>query len=123
MKFSSVNKLSREDFVDAPEWFGTFLDSYNTFLDETLLALRGQLSLTENTLTQVVDIDFTHGTVVYVQNQLRTKPIGLIPVFAQSNMIVGHSYEYTQKDEIGITLKFDAGAGTTARCLVLVIGE
>jgi len=122
MKFSSVSKLSREDFLDAPEWFGRFLDTYNTFLDETLLALRGQLSLIENALVQVVNIDFTHGVAANVQNKLKSKPKGIIPLYAQNNMIVGYSYEYTQKNELQITLNFSAGVGTTANCFVLVIG-
>lgn len=122
MKFSSINKLSREDFADAPEWFTRFLDTFNTFLDETLLAMRGQLSLLENTFSQVVETTFTHDVALDVQNKLKVKPRGIIPLFAQDNMITGFSYVYTQKNELSIKLKFDAGAGTSANCLILVVG-
>jgi len=122
MKFSSINKLSKEDFADSPEWFTRFLDTFNIFLDETLLALRGQFSLLENALVQVIEFPFTHNVASSFQNKIKGKPKGIIPIFAQDNMIVGYSYSYTQKNELSITLKFDAAGTTQANCIVLVVG-
>lgn len=123
MKVSAINKLSREDYPDAPNWFARVLDVLNNFMDQVLLALRGKLTFRDNLLNQVIDFEFTHGVQVPFLNQLGQKPEGIIPIVAQGQIISGHGMDYNQKNEILITINFAAGGTTKARCVVFVLGR
>ncbi len=123
MKISAINKLSREDYPDAPNWFSRVLDVLNNFMDQTLLAFRGKLTLRDNFLTQAIDYEFTNGVQVPFLNQLSQKPEGIIPIVAQGQVISGYGMDYNQKSEILITINFAAGGTTKAKCIVYVLGR
>jgi len=83
MKFPSIKKLSREDFPDAPDWFGKVTDALNPFMEATFQAFNRNVTDEENIACQIYDLVYrtpsTYPTAdkVSFQRTLKTKATGL----------------------------------------------
>jgi hypothetical protein len=123
MKFENFARQSSNNFPDDTKGFkGAFLDYLNNILASVFVGLGGRLTFLDNFYCQEIKYKFTHGVEVAFKNSKSKRPIGILPVIAENQMITGYQMGYNQKNEILITLEFKAGAGTQADCTVYVLG-
>jgi hypothetical protein len=105
MKLGVIQKFTREDAPDAPEWFEQFLAVQNQFQEQTVQALQQNLSIADNTTSAIASYRMTSGTVLTIANPLRFPLRGIVPIMANGQVI--DSYNVTPiKDKYQIVVHF-----------------
>ena len=84
-KISTINRISREDIPDAPDWILQILQPLNQFISETNIALTKNVDFVEN--IPAIKFPFSVATgdtyptsfpSFTIKNTLRTKPVGVL---------------------------------------------
>jgi hypothetical protein len=85
MRLPSQKKILREDLKDAPGYITGIIEPVNSFMESTYQALNKNITLTDNIASFVKEITYKTPASypaglenVQFQNQLRTKPIGVM---------------------------------------------
>lgn len=106
MKISAIKKFIKEDFIDAPEWFGRFMDEINIFSDQIITMTENNITFNENVLCQPIEFSFTHGVQQKFENKLSGKPRGIIVTESSGYAIDSYELRYDNSGKIGIILYF-----------------
>lgn len=85
MKLPQIKKILREDIKEAPNWVNGIIGPVNTFMESVYQSLNKNITFDQNIASFIKEITYrtpsTYPTgveIVQFQNNLRTKPIGII---------------------------------------------
>lgn len=121
MKLSVVRRISKEDMQrsgEVPEWMDSLLGPLNSFIDQMVTALRGRLTFADNMLGKKVTIEFTHAVSKDVSVPTNAKVIGIMPIDAENDQIIGYGFTRSSSGIISITMRLQSGG--SANCTLLI---
>lgn len=107
MKLTNIKRINREELKDAPSWVDPMLGAYNNFMEQATRAINGNLTFSDNSLCAILTNTFASGVELVVKNPFQNalRPIGVIPIYADSNVLIGASrITYKPNTDIGITI-------------------
>lgn len=123
MKIDALKSISFEDYPDAPEWFERYLSAQNQTTTSLVQAVRGNLSIADNTTSGFHTSNFTHGVEKLIRNPLKVSPIGVkailverLPTDAASTTlqkVANISMRYIQgkdpnaPEQLGVMIEYD----------------
>ena len=108
-RLSAVSKIRREDVPEAPDWFGRFLGTINSFFENVVLALNGRLTFADNIQSQTKVLGFTTSSTYISGDDFPTlKFQTTLPVKAQALLIlqIQKADDITQLIAGGTSLKW-----------------
>lgn len=106
MKITVPATLSSNDFPNEDDNFYRLLSYFQQHRFETIQLSRNNITFTDNVLIQEVNYKFTHGVKVAFANNLKTKPVGLVPVAAIGAAIDACELTIDNTGKTGITVYF-----------------
>lgn len=88
MKLPTQKKIMKEDMKGAPEYMDPVVGTVNSFMESTYQALNKNITFQENIASFIKEINYTTNAAypgtpnepVKFQNQLKTRPIGLLAI-------------------------------------------
>lgn len=122
MKFGVIRRILRENLIggDVPKWVDGLLTPLNQFLEQTYLALNGNLTFADNFAAKEIQQTFTHAVELEVNPQSSRRVSGIFPVDFNGEVCSGFGFSRKGNGNIGITINFTAGAGTESVCRILI---
>jgi hypothetical protein len=121
MKLAVVRRIAKEDLQrsgEVPEWVDGILGPLNGFIDQIVTILRNRITFSDNMLGKKVEIQFTHGVAKEVSVPTNSRVIGISPIDAENDQIIGYGFTRPSSGLIGITIRLQSGG--SAKCTVLI---
>jgi hypothetical protein len=115
MKLSTVRRILKENLGgDLPAWLDKFLEPLNQFIEQSFVAINGNLTFADNMLCKVTTQELTHDTVKEVNPGSKLKVQGVLFISAEGEMLTGTKWVPNSDGNVAVTVQFGAGAGTKA---------
>lgn len=123
MKLSVVRRILREDLANSgelPKWIDALLVPLNQFIDNVALALRTNLTLSDNIAGKFVQTAFVHNTELQINPLSQRKVIGIIPLDTSGNAITSFGWSRKTNGNVGITFNFSGAPSGNITCSVFL---
>ena len=124
MKISNLARLLKDDFTrlgQVPGWIDALITPLNQLIDTVGNALGNNLTFVDNFYCLQQTQSFTHGTELQINPKSKTKVLGVLLPDTGGQMITGYRFTRKSNGNIGVTINFLAGSGTTASCTVIIL--
>ena len=130
MKISTLRKISMEDLQKyedkVPDWVEGMLGPINELLDNFATGMRGGLSVRQNFLSTILELQVTNGASIEVSPRKTGKVLGVVPVFveAKSSAVVSietFGFNLLSNGNILIKATFDPVPTTPLLCRFIVL--
>lgn len=121
MKLSIVKSIRREDLAksgEVPAWVDSLLGSLNQFMEQTLTAMTGRLSVGDNISQKFVTQNFTHNVELEVNPNDKRRVVGMVPVYSTDKIVAGYRFTYKNNGNIGVTVLFDSAGSSDCKLLL-----
>lgn len=106
-KIPIFRKPTEQDFNGYPDWFGSFFNIINPFIDSVNHALINNITGTENMRCEAVSRKFVHGVAKIINlPRLTTIPRYITVGYAANVMVAGHKWDTTGVGNITVTIDF-----------------
>jgi len=124
VKLPILKKIQKEDLQtgeDLPKWVDRMLSPINQFIEQVGVAITGRLSFGDNMAGRFVELSFVHNVAQEVNPNDARPVVGIIPIFAEQDSIVGYRWGQLSNGNISITLRLGAANSSAVFCRVLLI--
>ena len=124
MKLPILKKIQKEDLQtgeDLPKWVDRMLTPVNQFIEQVGIAITGRLSFGDNMAGKFTELRFVHDVEQELNPNDSRAVIGVIPVFAEQDLIVGYGWRQLANGNISVTLQLDGASADAVLCRVLLL--
>jgi hypothetical protein len=124
MKIGMVKQIVKEElskFEKLPQWIDPLIQTLNTFITNTVLALNGRLTFRDNFLCTIKSIKITHSVESQINPDSANKVSGVLVLSAGGLPIDTFGWRQLSNGNIGVSINY--GSGTQATCLILILFE
>ena len=124
MKFSSIRRILKEDLTkkeETPKWVDGLLGPLNDFLEQTVRALSGRLTFTENLQSVVKSVELTHAVAKDIATGSSLRIAGAWLSDADGGFVEGFGFVRKTNGTLTVTAKFDTAQ--TKLCKIIILLE
>lgn len=122
-----VRKILASDISGAPAWFEQVVGIINSFLDVTIGALRGKLTLADNMYGEIKEFMFEHGVEQQIYFSRVNSYAGLLilktpEIDSDDVAITAWRARTVKPNTLGLKIFFQGGAGVTGVVKFIILG-
>jgi hypothetical protein len=124
VKIANLSRVLKEDLTrmgDVPKWIDALISPVNQIIDVAGKALSNNLTFKDNFATAEVIQKFTHGVESQINPHTTQKVKGIVIVDTGGEMITGYRLVRKTTGNLGITINYNAGAGTVSTVTLYIL--
>lgn len=106
MKITVPTTLNSNDFPGENDNFYRLLSYFQQHRYETIELSRNKITFEDNLYIQLIEYKFTHGVQALFSNTIKTKPRGILPVYAENAAIDAWEMDFYNTGQFGVTMYF-----------------
>lgn len=106
MKITVPDNINANDFPGEDKNFYRLLDYFVQHRYETVQLARNNITFEDNVFIQKIEYKFNHGEKVLFANNLKTKPVGIVPILSGNYEVSGCRLTFERNGQLGVTVNF-----------------